>query len=128
MLSCIPCIVRFLLMTTVFRDDTPLYYLLNGKEETAQQVVAKMYFPEYVQEVLDDIRKEAEAQTLRKESWGDLFQPKYSKRTEIGIVMQIIQQLSGVNAVVFYSGTIFSTAMGSNATDARYMVIALGCF
>jgi len=46
-----------------------------------------MYYPEYAQEVLDAVKKEAEAETMKKESWGDMFKVKYYKRTEIGIVM-----------------------------------------
>ncbi len=46
--SCIPCILRFLLVTLIFRDDTPLYYMLNGQEETAQEVLAKTYHPEFI--------------------------------------------------------------------------------
>ncbi len=36
-----------------------------------------------------------------------LFTPQYSKQITIGIVLQVAQQLSGINAVMFYSSSIF---------------------
>jgi hypothetical protein len=36
-----------------------------------------------------------------------LFTPQYKKQIMIGIVLQVGQQLSGINAVMFYSSTIF---------------------
>lgn len=36
-----------------------------------------------------------------------LFTPQYKKQITIGIVLQIAQQLSGINAVMFYSSSIF---------------------
>jgi hypothetical protein len=39
-----------------------------------------------------------------------LFTPQYKKQITIGIVLQIAQQLSGINAVMFYSSSIFRYA------------------
>ena len=36
-----------------------------------------------------------------------LFTPQYKKQITIGIMLQVFQQLSGINAIMFYSSTIF---------------------
>lgn len=42
-----------------------------------------------------------------------MFSPKYRGRLLLGLCLQSSQQLSGINAVVFYSQTIFQ---GPSAT------------
>lgn len=44
----------------------------------------------------------------------------------IGIVMQLSQQLSGINAVFYYSTTLFMSS-GLTEESAKYATIGIGC-
>ncbi|UOH82484.1 hypothetical protein LQV05_005186 [Cryptococcus neoformans] len=40
-------------------------------------------------------------------SWVDMFKPKLIRRTIIGPVLMLFQQFSGINALIYYSPTLF---------------------
>ncbi|ODN78377.1 hypothetical protein L202_04017 [Cryptococcus amylolentus CBS 6039] len=40
-------------------------------------------------------------------SWIDMFRPKMIRRTSIGIVLMVFQQFLGINALIYYSPTLF---------------------
>ncbi|KIR78596.1 monosaccharide transporter [Cryptococcus gattii EJB2] len=40
-------------------------------------------------------------------SWVDMFKPKLIRRTIIGPILMVFQQFSGINALIYYSPTLF---------------------
>ncbi|RSL70406.1 hypothetical protein CEP53_001837 [Fusarium sp. AF-6] len=50
---------------------------------------------------------------LEFEQWGDLFKPKYIRRTAVALAIPFFQQFSGINAFVYYA-PIFFAALGQD--------------
>ncbi|KAF4949922.1 hypothetical protein FSARC_13343 [Fusarium sarcochroum] len=50
---------------------------------------------------------------LEFQQWGDLFKPKYIRRTTVALAIPFFQQFSGINAFVYYA-PIFFAALGQN--------------
>ncbi|WVQ75206.1 hypothetical protein IAR50_004818 [Cryptococcus sp. DSM 104548] len=44
---------------------------------------------------------------LEAASWADMFKPKMIRRTMIGIMLMVFQQFLGINALIYYSPTLF---------------------
>lgn len=55
-----------------------------------------------------------------------MFAPKYRSRMIVGITLQFIQQFSGINAVIFFSGNIFKTVTDNNLSEVFNLTIVVG--
>lgn len=101
--------LRICLLTTKFDHETPKYLVLTGNEEEARNVLEKMYRKEHVSEQLVLIRKERQNESQAgKIGYSELFSIRYRKRLRVACFIAILQQFSGINAIIFYSSLIFS--------------------
>lgn len=67
----------------------------------------------------------AEKQEANVGFWKLLTTSTFRKPLIIGVVMQLSQQLSGINAIFYYSTNIFKSA-GLSETMAKYSTIGVG--
>lgn len=76
---------------------------------------------------IDELKNERERLSLQSQvRWSEFFQVKSLRRPLIvTIVIQLSQQLSGINAVIFYSKQIFENA-GLKGLWPTYATIILG--
>ena len=71
--------------------------------------------------------KDQFSSTSEKMDWVELFTIKTNKKSLfIVISMNILQHLSGVMAVIFFSASIFK--MANSSIDYNYAMIIIGCF
>jgi SP family arabinose:H+ symporter-like MFS transporter len=76
-----------------------------------------------LQEVKASIAAEAE---LGRTSWRVLLSPSLRLVMTIGIVVGIVQQVTGINAVFFYAPTIFEqSGIGTNAAFMQAVLVGL---
>lgn len=99
--------------------------MLKDKKQEAQKIVEKIYKPEFVLEIMLDLEAETQTKLNQNDSWSLIFSKKYRGRLFLGSMMQIFQQLSGINAIVFYSSKIFEDSTGDKKV-ANYMTIVSG--
>ncbi|KAE9007573.1 hypothetical protein PR002_g16153 [Phytophthora rubi] len=89
-------------------------YLLHGRTEEAKQVIARLYGEEHVQTALSwlEVSKKPEAaeEGLAAPKKESMFNTRYRMQLLGGILLSCAQQLSGINAVFYYSDSIFSDA------------------
>src|SRR5271168_2101937 len=61
-----------------------------------------------------DARLAAIKAALRAEhetaSWSDVFQPRWRTPLKIGLGLAVLQQITGINAIIYYSDNIFAAA------------------
>jgi hypothetical protein len=57
--------------------------------------------------------------------WGDLFNPAYSKGVLIGCMLFVFQQFSGINAIVYFSSSVFKKVSQSSSKEMMSCPILL---
>ncbi|KAF2122487.1 high affinity glucose transporter RGT2 [Lophiotrema nucula] len=108
--------------------ESPRYFVKKGKLDRAAKALASVrgqpIDSEYIQDELAEIIANHEyemsivPQTSYLGSWMACFEGSISKpssnlrRTVLGILMQMMQQLTGIN-FIFYFGTVFFQQLGS---------------
>lgn len=114
LLPCCPESPRFLMLVTMDEDE-------------AEKALIWLRDTDDVGEELEEMRSEAEKQKrMQKFAFMDLFRDKLLREPLIiSVVLQLTQQFSGINAVIYYSTEIFRSA-GLSAHNAEYATIATG--
>nr|WP_281278321.1 sugar porter family MFS transporter [Thalassotalea litorea] len=111
----IPAGVFLLLLT--FIPESPRFLVLNGQKQQAREILTDLHGVEAMEIEMAEIeqkshRKEASILT----GFRDLFSKNMRLVLTIGIVIAVIQQITGVNAIYFYAPSIFEqSGVGTNA-------------
>ncbi|XP_013188183.2 glucose transporter type 1 isoform X1 [Amyelois transitella] len=125
-LAVIPSALQCLMLP--FAPESPRYLLLAVRdEEKARIALTKIRGTEQINDEINDMHVEDQAARQEAQfSIPDLFSIK-ALRTPliIGVVMHLSQQLGGINAVLYYSTTIFIRA-GLEEEQARLASIGVG--
>lgn len=125
-LAVVPAAVQCLVLP--FVPETPRYLLLVLRdEERSRQVLVKLRGTANVDDEINDMHAEDRAERQEKKFTVMQLVSTKALRTPliIGIVMHLSQQLGGINAVLYYSTTIFISA-GLEDADARLASIGVG--
>lgn len=110
-LSGAPAILQSLLLPLC--PESPRYlYILLGKEQEARKSLYRLKGAYDATADLEEMRSEKEE--ADKESsvsiWSLIRSPVYRDQLFVALMMHISQQLSGINAIFYYSTSIFSQA------------------
>jgi len=95
--------------------DTPRWYLKAGRREDAQRELAKIETGDPVAALADleaDLAEEGTAP-----SWGEVFSAKWRAPLVIGVGLAVFQQITGINAIIYYADKIFAAAGFTSAHD-----------
>ncbi|XP_072280565.1 solute carrier family 2, facilitated glucose transporter member 3-like [Pyxicephalus adspersus] len=100
-----------------FCPESPRYLLMVKKEdEKAKEILQQLRQSQDVDIEMAEMKEEGERMAQEKPvSFIELFRMRqYRQPIIIAIVLQLSQQLSGINAVFYYSTSIFETAKVPN--------------
>lgn len=96
-----------------FCPESPRFLLINKKEEDqAKQILQRLWGTQDVAQDIQEMKDESARMAQEKQvTVLELFRaPSYRQPIIISIVLQLSQQLSGINAVFYYSTGIFKDA------------------
>ncbi|CAJ0581254.1 unnamed protein product, partial [Mesorhabditis spiculigera] len=124
-MTVIPAILQLIMLPLC--PESPKYSLVvKNQPEKAEAALKKLRAQDDVTDELNEIREEAvAAQNTPKVQMGDLFKIPLRWPMFIAIMMMLSQQLSGINAAMFFSTSIFESA-GLHGVSATYATIAMG--
>ncbi|XP_029308175.1 solute carrier family 2, facilitated glucose transporter member 3 isoform X1 [Cottoperca gobio] len=123
-LTILPAILQSILLP--FCPESPRYLLIVlNQEEEARKVLVSLRGCEDVSDDIQEMKEEGMKMAMEKKvTIPELFRSRnYRQPIIIAIILQLSQQLSGINAVFYYSTGIFDTA---GVTEPIYATIGAG--
>jgi sugar porter (SP) family MFS transporter len=103
-----------------FMPESPRHLMNKGREDEARVIVTKLVGGDQIalEAELTELRESVQAEkALGVSTWGELFAPGIWNRVLIIIILQLFQQWTGINAIMYYSSQLF-LAMGLSKTMA----------
>lgn len=107
--------------------ESPRWLLLRRREDEARQVLASVQGGRADDRaVVDQVRELAELQSQEEAaSYRDLIGPRLRPALRIGIGVTAINQLVGVNAIIYYAPTLLKN-VGFSDTGATVVTVIIG--
>jgi sugar porter (SP) family MFS transporter len=120
----LPAIAYLLALSLV--PESPRWLAMRGRDAEATQVLGRVAGTGAAA-VLRDVKASIAAEArLGQASWRALLHPSLRLVMTIGIVVGILQQVSGINAVFFYAPMIFEkSGIGTNAAFMQAALVGL---
>ena len=120
----LPAVAYLLALSAV--PESPRWLAMRGRDAEAMEVLAQVAGDgagTVLREVKESIAAEAK---LGRASWRVLLHPSLRLVMTIGIVVGILQQITGINAVFFYAPMIFErSGIGTNAAFMQAALVGL---
>lgn len=119
--SAIPALFFFVAM--FFVPESPRWFAAKGNDEKASHILFKINGKEVAKKELSSIKE-----ALQKEengSWKVLFHPGIRIAMFAGIVLSLLSQFTGINAIIYYGPRIMEEA-GLKLSDALGGQVVIG--
>ncbi|MGQ9648977.1 MAG: sugar porter family MFS transporter [Phycisphaerae bacterium] len=115
-----PAVLFFILL--FFVPESPRWLVSRGHDQRAESILARIGGRAHAGRQIGEIR---EALLLETGSLGQLFAPQMRLPLLIGIGLAVLQQITGINIVLYYAPKIFSST-GLKITDAIGHTVLVG--
>ncbi|MDQ6473019.1 sugar porter family MFS transporter [Flavobacterium sp. LHD-80] len=121
----IPSIVYYILL--FFVPESPRWLFTQKRDFEAQKVLVAMHGSEKAgietKNILESLSEEK--QSTEKVQLKDLFKPALKFVFTVGLVIGVLQQITGINAIYFYATSIFKqTGIGNNASFSSGVLLS----
>ena len=121
----LPAILYF--VGLFFVPNSPRWLIMKGREDEAMPIMAKANGQEVAEQEMASI-KQSISLDKKKESVSlkELFAPSMKLVLTIGVVIGILQQITGINSVFFYAPMIFEqSGIGTDASFIQAIFVGL---
>jgi len=124
-LETLPAVLYF--VGLFFVPQSPRWLLMHGRKEEALPIMQMAVGNVAAMQELSEIQKSmAKEVNKEKGSIKDLFAPAMRLVITIGIVVAVLQQITGINSVFFYAPIIFEqSGIGTDASFVQAILVGL---
>ncbi|TGV00237.1 sugar porter family MFS transporter [Flavivirga rizhaonensis] len=123
----IPAIIFFILL--FFVPESPRWLISKGKLEMSQRILTKINGKEQAAlieaEIESSLKEELKTKRSVLSSYRQLFKPAFKKATIAVIILASLQQLTGINIIMYYAPNIFEN-IGIGKSVAIFQSISIG--
>ncbi|KAG7391571.1 hypothetical protein PHYBOEH_006655 [Phytophthora boehmeriae] len=106
----------------LFLPESPRYLVSKGKHEEARAVLTKIRGLQGVEAELEHIKAEVQSAKHHDTNiWSDMRSPLVIRALTLGCSLQCLQQLCGINTVMYYGATIIQMAGFTDPTTAIWL-------
>ncbi|MEO6705288.1 MAG: sugar porter family MFS transporter [Ginsengibacter sp.] len=116
----IPSLIFLIMVVRI--PESPRWLVSVNKREKAKEILSRVRVPIHAVKELADIEDAAIKSIDKKIS---VLSKAIRLPLIIGIVLAVLQQFSGINAIIYYGPSIFKTA-GMTSDDALYFQVIIG--
>jgi SP family xylose:H+ symportor-like MFS transporter len=106
-----------------FIPESPRWLFQKGNSSRAIDVLKKLNTDDELNLVISEIQNSSNQK--EKNQWTDLTNPIYKKAIWVGVGLSILQQLTGINAILYYAPEIFKS-LGSSTDVSLLETSTLG--
>jgi sugar porter (SP) family MFS transporter len=116
-------VIGFLVM-----PESARWLLKMGRRDEARASLLKVDGPEIADAELAQIEKDLVAEEHEGQaSWGEVMAPSLRRALWVGIGLAVLQQVTGINAIIYYANEIFAEAgFTTAAQQAKATLWAVG--
>jgi len=110
-----------------FIPDSPRWLMLKGRETEARTVMSKLLPADQVDAEIETMKQgyDSDSESLWKRIQG-IFGSKMRLALVVGIIVAVVQQITGINAIFFYAPTIFEqSGIGTDAAFAQAALVGV---
>jgi len=124
-LEALPALVYFFALFVVPRS--PRWLIMNGNEAEALRVMKNVNGDELALREMEAVKHSLASDTNKtKVRLSEIFNPALKTALTIGIVLAVLQQITGINSVFFYAPMIFEqSGLGVDASFSQAIYVGL---
>jgi MFS family permease len=122
-MGAVPSLILF--FGSMLLPDTPNSLVERGRAEDGRKVLQKIRGTGNVDVEFDDIIEAVRMSAAVKNPWRTITRRRYWPQLIIYIMVPIFQQLTGINAIMFYAPQLFQAA-GHSAESALLSTVITG--
>ncbi|MFK7773092.1 MAG: sugar porter family MFS transporter [Saprospiraceae bacterium] len=124
-LEALPAILYFFALFIV--PKSPRWLAMKGKYEEALIIMKKAAEEEEAEKIINSVRESMNKDSSEESnSIKDLLKPSLRLVLSIGLVIGILQQITGINSVFFYAPMIFEqSGIGTDASFVQAILVGL---
>ena len=104
-MGALPSVLFFLLLLRV--PESPRWLVKKGREDEARRILTRADSAAAAAAGIRDIQ---DTLALEEGSFREIFQPAFRRPLLIAVVLAVFQQITGINAILYYAPRIFEGA------------------
>lgn len=116
----IPSVIFLVLLA--FVPESPRWLAQTGRTREAEDILARINGAEQAKAEMQEIESSIHTETS---SFAELFRPGLRTALVIGIILSILSQVTGINAIMYYAPEIFKST-GDGSDSALLQTILVG--
>jgi sugar porter (SP) family MFS transporter len=124
-LETLPALIYFVSLFTV--PESPRWLVMHRRETEGLAVMTRASGEEQARIALANVKASISADThVEKIPFSELFAPAMKLVLLIGLVVAVVQQITGINSVFFYAPMIFEqSGIGTDASFSQAVLVGL---